>query len=331
MRSGLVVLSVLLIACGGAGFQVDDALGSDSAPEVAAAVEARDEALAREDLVAAGDHQTRARLLQEADALSSTLATLEREEETLVLAERELLASLREQDQATLRERAAAERVEAERVVEGQAAAAFDRADEEEPRRHRNQRRERRMTRKRAARVMARRTRLTLEAARGFGASDEEMAAAQTALAHAQDVLEGTSAVDAVVAAERAWTSAQAVLRAARAAQPERPTPEQASMLMQRADEQGFVLSHTPRGASLVMTGAVSETQIERVVALAQAYPLGPIQVDSREGSIPMARRQSADLIAALLAVRGAGQVHGEVSTGRARLEVVFTAYVLGP
>lgn len=326
-----LVFCFALAGCGGAGFATDDALSASDGPAIAEAIQARDAALDADDLRAAGDHQTHARLLQEGNALSAELSEVEQEHEAMVVAERELLASMREQDEATLRERAAGERAEAERVVDGQARIAFERASEDEPRRHRNQRRERRATRKRAARVMVRRTRLTLEAARGLGATEADLASVQPALDHARELIEGTSAVEAVEAAEQAWTLAQGALRRARAAQPTRPEAGAAQELTRVADEQGFVLSHTPRGASLVLTGGVSESQVEHIVALAQAYPLGVIQVDSRETSIPIARRQSAALIAALVGATSEERVHGEVSTGRARLEVVFTAYVLGP
>ncbi len=291
MRAAL--LSVLLIACGGAptagvrvAFEEADVARAERAPDLLArAREARDRAeraAADGDEEAAADYATEARLwlraaLVEADRLALEAARLETEREEAQVAERlaEAQAQHRAQSAAIGRERAAA-------VAREQMELAFTAAEVRETRR----RDPNAMDPLAAARAFLDRSRLLVAAAKALGAT--ETGELLDALDAAPTTRDGNRALAEALELHR---RALSLLGQARADSP--VDAAVVASLVESAEERGLTVSLTPDGAFV----SFGRSEASKVADLLRQFPHGPARIAGRGARrIERALGREADL-----------------------------------
>lgn len=301
-RSTLLAVVVAVVANAGCGSASPPAATTErfSAPEAqaarerapdmyAAAQRAREQAeqaRARGDERAAQDHDTRARLLLSAAIAESDRLELEERRLELEARATELEEQAARDAHARVEIDAEMERRAAARVAAHEASLAFERAEEDEPRRYRAQADERTRMHREAADVLLQRARLLSSAAEAMGAGAERIRAVT-------DAIEETERIDdperRLGAAQDALFGALAAIGEARAAS-EGPSADESAALLSQAREMGLEVQQRDRGLTVVIEGAFRGTAgtrlrgsaggtLEKVAALLEAHPHGPVQV----------------------------------------------------
>ncbi len=294
--------ALVLAACGAGGpspvettaerFDAPEARAArDRAPDMYGAAErAHQEAVRAQrggDGRAAQDHATRARLLLSAAVAESDRLALE--ERRLALEEQ--ARSLEEQAARDVHARLALQaemgRSVSARVAAQQAAAAFERAAEDEARRYRARSDERAQMYREAAEVLLRRAALLISAAHALGATEARLSQATDLVEEAERIRDPAERMQR---AQDAVRGALVALGEARAAQ-EGPVPDEAAALGEAAEQMGFAVEQRDRGLVVRVDGVfggqagrpspAGRRRLEQLAALLLAHPHGPVQVNA--------------------------------------------------
>lgn len=276
-------LVALAVGCGGS-VQVTtdlvpelelDAARREAPDLVRAAEAARDEARAAAeagDEDAARDHATIARLYAEAAVTEAERAQMERdrvdalhqmEEDARVAAELDATRDALEREER---------RQAAVAIARAQMQAAFEQAEQDEPRRHRRRATALQGARASAARAFAERTRLLLAAAEELAPQrDPEIERVRAALDAMPDPLTAQHLGDVRALHE----DAAAALGRARAAAP--VSPLTLASLREAATERGLEPAATEGGTELRAAEVEGRLRLARLVPLLVAFPHGQI------------------------------------------------------
>ena len=288
----------------------------EHAPDLVAAAEAAEEDAQRAHLAnddsASRDYATRARLLLEAAVVESQ--RIEENQERLQLEEQadaathELVAL--QEERAALSQQLARER--AAGLARQQASLAFERAVDDEPRRHRARSTELSSARREAARALAHRSMLVVAAAGAMGADADRVRPIAEA---AQEVLSINAPDAAIRRAAQVHRQALQLLGAARA----RHAVDAAAVaaFVAAGRERGFNVEVRPEGLVWTQLPRPSRARAQAWAELVAAHPHGPVQVRGPA-------RQTAGLVAAFRAVASDERVQ---AVPAATLEVIFPAY----
>ena len=368
VRWSLLCLGVLLAACGSGAPRASATLRARlvdpeteparaRAPELIARVETAlqeaDEAERAGDQAAAADHATRARLFLEAAVAEAARITDEQQRIRLEREVASLLTRARRDEQARAQISAELSRRSAIATAREEAQRALEQAaiDEARPLRRQRVSLERMADVRRAVAALRARARLTIAAADSLGATEEQLSQARASLTAS---VSATDPREALTVADRAYREAAIALGAARrAASPQDAvSPDAVNALAETARAEGFdvvlatgglaVESQSMfAGASPRLTSRAS-ARIQRWVALLNAHPHGPVQVQAQAAQQGRAGDRLADqraralrtaLIAGganaerLSATAIPSALRGESAVARAR--IVFVAYAV--
>jgi len=313
------------------------------APDIYAEAERAREAARRaegaNDVQAAADYATQARLLLTAATVEADRLALEEERLGLERQAREDVrraiadnAARGELDRRMSRERAAD-------LALQQAEVAFEQAAEDEPRRRRRDENEVRGMHRRAASVLLRRASLALSAAEAMGASAAEVGTLRARIEEARGREDPSAALGE---ADRIYAEVQAVLGRLRA-RADAPRADVARSLMSEARVAGFAVHADARGVvlsddTLFRGGALhpDRRRLERLHTLLVAFPHGQVRIEVF-GPTEEARRLEvrARTLAAALARQGIPAerlLHEGVGPDARdvdlhRVDIVFLAY----
>ena len=352
-----VAALMLIAACGGTPSSssldelfeatvADDA--RQRAPDLyAAAVRARadsDAALEADDVPAAADHATRARLLLLAAEAEADRLVLEEHRLTLVRRTRRADEAVARDTRARLALETEMTRLRSAQVAGEEAARVFTQAEVDEERRFRGQAEQRDRVQLQAAAAVATRSRLLLAAAMALGASDADAAGTSRAIAAVASARDGNRAM---LIADRALRAAIELLGTARSRHPG-PTTDEIAALHAGALSAGFAAEQLDRGVVIGLRSAFTgrgprlsadvRDDLERLADLIKAHPHGPVQVHGYGGGDGATAERLAiervEQAVAYLRAQGIGAdrlqpmpLTAEPPTNGDRLEVVFVSY----
>lgn len=345
----IYMLLVACFACSGTSSTISDPVRArfeepaavqavNGAPELyRQADEARAEAQAAEsrgDLLAAGDHATRARLLL--DAAIAETERLEIEEQRLAVDSEslEIEEQLAEAEREEREAREAAVLAETQQVAREQATSAFEQAISDERRRYRSRSSARTQLHREAALVLQRRASLYVAAARAMGATRTELTEVRNRIESSRTESDVTASI---AQADEAVRMSFVVLGTARSRR-DGPTTGEINALRDAATEYGFAPQQRRAGLTLRLEGLLQGSQLSpsadehllRVAALIQAHPHGAVQVVVHGSGAT----QQAPLVERAISAAGAGSERLSSEVGEpsadAAIEVRFLSYSLG-
>ncbi|MCG8556461.1 MAG: hypothetical protein MJD61_14400 [Proteobacteria bacterium] len=357
MRARTALLAGCLGACAHAAPAPDPLAGVDAArvasarhkaPDLVAMAEdqaARAVRAAGEDQGAARDHGSAARMLMSAAVMEAERIALEHRKQALLETEDRALETAARADRARRHLARQTKLLLAAGLARQQAQKAFAAAELGASQRDRSAERDTRRLAQ-ATRFLLARSVLLIGAALGMNAGAESVQRARWALEIARSHQLGSS--EAMAAARHTMLEAQRALGSARASRPGPRTAEIDSLLA-AARQRGLQAEHLPRGVTLRLEHVFgrragrmrrrARPHLKHVVALLEAHPHGPVQVEVWRGAgrtalSPRAARSRAERLRARLAqsVSRPSRLRAQaLDQGDARgAQIVFVAYGAG-